>query len=309
LSADLRSSARQVYEKVLGDLEKFGIARYDFGGALQLLERWVRIPEILERRIPEDVLREISERAKIAVQAAPFENQQFAKRLLQQATEVFRPYIRSNENKLLGYLHNTRIGLDYLAELHRLRAENPALIDETLGDAIAASFSWLELENLNELLKFGRALLTMQFQAESTPAETEPVALVPNVPAGLGKLVQTIATRGISKDSARKLSDIFGLGAGGRSGRPPKDYSDEYDLKVSGHSWAGVARLTMLVDPDLEAEFGGRNYDLLTFEMREKITHRIREGVKSYARRYGKPLPPRSATDEPDLAEGEQKTS
>jgi len=307
LTPYLRSNANEVYKKVLADLEQYGSAGYSFDVALQLLEQWARIPELLERRLPEDVLREISERTKIAVQAMPFENQQFAKRLVSQATEIFGPYIKSNENTLLDYLHLARMGLTYLSELHRLRADNPTLIDEILGDAIAASFSWQELENLNELLKIGVALFKLLFKAESTPTETEPLPRVPDAPAGLGKLVQTMVAQGISKDSLLKFAEIVGLRLGGRSGRPPKDYSNEYDLKVSGNSWAGVARLTLLMDPVLETEFGGSNYDLLTFEKRETLKHRIREGVKSYAKRNGKPLPSQVEADEPDQSEGEQK--
>jgi len=304
----LQFRAREMYEKALHDIEKYGTAKYVFEDALQLLERWVRIPALFDRLLSEDAVLELTMRIKEAVQAAPNENRELAKRLVRDGAEAIRPYYEKNEKTFFEMIRRARTGLTYIADLRRLFADNPTGFNELFADGIAASFSLPEIQNLSELLKIAIALPKLPFPVESTSAESEPLGALPEVPAGLGNLVQSMVTQGISKDSARKFTELIGLRTGGKSGRRPKDYSKEYDRKASGLSWAKVAQQSVLEDPDLKAEFRACTFDSLDFETREAIKHRIREGVKSYAKRIGKPFPPRLEPYEANRGAGEQKT-
>ena len=116
-------------------------------------------------------------------------------------------------------------------------------------------------------------------------------ASIPVLPAGLAAHVQSMASSGISKDTAAKFFRLIGLEVGGRPGRPSKDYSREYDLKASGLSWSNVARRALEEKPEIKEEFGGRTFQSLSFQERTNLTNRIREGVRSYAERTSRPFP------------------
>jgi hypothetical protein len=73
-------------------------------------------------------------------------------------------------------------------------------------------------------------------------------------------------------------------------GRPVQDYSREYEWKKS-MSWAQVTRRSLAENDDIRDEFQGRSYDTLGFEQQQSLMNRIREGVRSYAKRTGKPFP------------------
>jgi len=56
-------------------------------------------------------------------------------------------------------------------------------------------------------------------------------------------------------------------------------------------SWAQVTRRSLAENDDIRDEFQGRSYDTLGFEQQQSLMNRIREGVRSYAKRTGKPFP------------------
>jgi hypothetical protein len=102
---------------------------------------------------------------------------------------------------------------------------------------------------------------------------------------------------GISKDGASKLLELLGLEVGGRPGRPSKDYSREHKARKAGLSWATLASKTFKESPELQQEFGSDDFNSLTFEQKDNLKNRIREGVKSHERKLASPsrsslLPP-----------------
>ena len=44
-------------------------------------------------------------------------------------------------------------------------------------------------------------------------------------------------------------------------------------------------------NPEIREEFGGRTFQSLSFQERTNLANRIREGVRSYAERVGRPFP------------------
>ena len=57
-------------------------------------------------------------------------------------------------------------------------------------------------------------------------------------------------------------------------------------LKAAGQSWSAVAAHTLENDPETHEEFGSRRYDALTFQEKELLKHRVREGVRRLRRAH-----------------------
>ena len=67
-----------------------------------------------------------------------------------------------------------------------------------------------------------------------------------------------------------------------------------------------MARERLRENLELRDEFGGRDFESLNFEEQENLKNRIREGVRSYAERTGRPFPIGSE-DEPDSGDPAEK--
>ena len=114
-----------------------------------------------------------------------------------------------------------------------------------ISNGLAATLSRQELNSLAGLVTFVDAATRLPFKELTDGLEKQPTSElttpIPELPIGLPSLVQSMATSGISKNMPGKFFDLIGLEVGGKPGRPPKDYSREYELKKS-LSWTKVAR-------------------------------------------------------------------
>jgi hypothetical protein len=61
-----------------------------------------------------------------------------------------------------------------------------------------------------------------------------------------------------------------------------------HSLKESGHSWREITKILFESDPDLQEEFGVKEFSELKSNQREHLQHRIEQGHRSYRRRMGK---------------------
>jgi hypothetical protein len=140
---------------------------------------------------------------------------------------------------------------------------------------------------------------------EQSSTQTESTPTIPQAPKGLATLVQSMSS-GISQDGAIRFLELIGLEIGGKAGRHRKDYSREYDLKMSG-SWTQVARQALAEREELQTEFGSRDYDSLDFRQQHLLRNRIRQGVRKYAKLSNKPLPSEAELSDSPLNGKEQK--
>jgi hypothetical protein len=294
LAPHLRLRASELYEEALQALESIEPNKYDFNSALQLVERNVRIPSLLNRMILDDTVREISGGIDEAILAVPNENRELARNSVNVAAEAFLPYYRNNSKTFLENLRFASLGSTCALDLHREFADNPEALTKFLSDALAVTLSRQQLGALAGLVALIVAFVKLPFKEptehKEQPSTTELTPTIPEPPAGLVSLVQSMGASGISKDTASKFLQLIGLEIGGRPGRPTKDYSREYELKAT-KSWTQVAAQALLENAELREEFGGRTYESLPFEEQENLKNRIREGVRSYAERMGKPFP------------------
>jgi hypothetical protein len=120
-------------------------------------------------------------------------------------------------------------------------------------------------------------------------------------------LTRLVGGQGLSIKALTSLLSAVGVPLGGRPGRTPKNYSSEYELKAAGKPWPVVAEHTLENDDETRQEFNGRKFSALTFEEKEILKHRVREGVRSYARRVGKLFPPRKESKVSPPSHGEQE--
>jgi len=108
-------------------------------------------------------------------------------------------------------------------------------------------------------------------------------------------IAKRISKEGLSFEKLRNLVSLFGF-QGGQPGRPTKDYSAEYELKAMGRTWREVAQHVYENDRDTRKEFGFSDFRQLTREQQFVLRNRVREGIRAYAEREGKPFPPRPHT-------------
>lgn len=286
----LRSHAAEMYAGILQERESSGRNEgYSFEGAVQVLERFVRIPELLEHAVSERDFARVREHISKVVQDVSSENREYAHRVIRELVTAFQPDYAKNEKSVSEKALLIRRGLLYLDDMRRLFARDQEGFVLFLGDAIAVSLPKSEVTNLQMWGAVGAHLLQMA-SGQNIATQPNQMTTIPSPPFGLNGILQNMKDRGISGNSLIQLAETLGITVGAKPGRSIEDYSREYELKAR-LSWREVARKRLEDDPELRAEFGGRSYDELEFETKGRVVNRIREGVRQYAIRNGKPFP------------------
>jgi hypothetical protein len=112
----------------------------------------------------------------------------------------------------------------------------------------------------------------------------------------LGEIVNWITNEGLSLEKLKNLVSLFGF-QGGHPGRPTKDYSAEYELRAKGYKWREVAEYAYKNRPEIRQEFGASEFGDLARTRRADLMHRVREGIRGYAKRERRPFPSKMKTD------------
>jgi hypothetical protein len=307
LTPALRSRSAEIYAEILHELEAYGSDKYVFERALAHLESSVRIPELLEYRLDDHDVQELSGRISQAVQVISNENRDLAKRIVGEAANAFSPILEGTWKTSYETTELIKTGFTYINDLRRVFADDIPALTEFLGDAIAASLSRTELEALDEWRKLGVKILN-SVSGSATESNPTSSTIVPTPPIGLSGVIQGLApNRRISQNSLNTLATLLGFEVRGVPGRPTEDYSREFDLKMSGLSWSDLARQMITESSDLRAEFGGVDYDSLDRARQETVTNRIRQGVMGFAKRTGRRLQARTEPGQANPSSGEQK--
>jgi len=298
LSEPLRMRASAIYEQCLGDLQTYGADKYEFGRALELTERWLRIPELLERRLSEDDITEIADVAKNAARSISEENIDLAQLVVREAENSFGTYYQKNPRAVEVRLLTIVEGITYMRDLQRTFGGHREGLEEFLTNALASSLSRVELENVREVMKL--AGLVME-RASDSLAETEIGKLdgLLQVPRGIIDLVRlAVVAKRISPNALVTLAERLGITVEGKRGRPTKDYSRECELRMSGKTYTEIARQAVAERQELRDEFGGRDYDSLDRAEKLLVWRRIHQGVITHAERAGISLPSDANTDD-----------
>ena len=306
----LRDRAAETYAQALERWNSWD-GKHDLDAVLQRFERHARVPLFLDRVLFDESIFEVRTNVKQTASRVSNENRALATSIVRNAATAFGPFYKSNGETLFNTINATRAALSSVGDLRRMFANDPEGLTEFFIDLLSASFPLSELQKINRLLTFGLSLFSLPFRQDGGDQPTPGTALlpaIPDIPQPLVSLFQSMGTLGISKNSLGKFAELLGLEVGGQPGRRSKGYFREYELKISGLSWSEVARRALAERLDLQEEFGTSDYDSLEYAFKDRLRHRIRQGVLLYAERSGKPAPSAIDTAEHIPTEREQET-
>lgn len=264
---------------------------YKFADAVAEFESTVRVPQFFERALSDSELIKALESVKAEAEKVPPEKRALAHQVVRGLADAVKNRHSDFIRKQMDTLREARASMLVLFDLKREFGSDYDRFVEFLGDAVAGSMEEEALQKardwpakLESIFKLGNKLSSAP-QAEQDKARSDLLEAV-------GRALNYLQSgRGPSLSMFQSLLVTLRPLLKGQSGRPPKDYAQEYEWKASGLSWTDVARRCLQENPDLRTEFGGRDFDSLKFEEQENLRHRIREGVKSYAVRMVKPFP------------------
>ena len=297
------SRAKHLYSRASERFEEHKAAGYDFQLALVHLERWLRVPDCFSYLLSDEDFAEIQSRVTDAAALIPNEQRERVHNIIARARKQFEPFYLKNEDQLIENLHLLRRGLVFIFDMRRMSANGQSEILDFVADGIASTLTQAEIENLDRWVRALSLLpaISSTFRSESGVTALRSVML-PLLPKEIVGIVELVAARGgISPGSLKNLAELFGMTVESKPGRPQKDYSREYEHKISGATWTEVARRAVAERADLRKEFQGIDYESLDYVHRDQIWNRVRQGVRSWARHAGKPLP--SDVEAPPLGE------
>jgi hypothetical protein len=161
LTPYLRFRASEIYAEALHAYESVERDKYDFNSGLQIVERFVRIPQLMNRLILEDTLREVSNKIEEEIKSVPNENKELARKIVQMAAQAFGPYYQNNRKEFLETLSAASLGVTCVIDFHRMFADNPEGLTKFLIDAFAV-MSHQELNALGQLAAFVAGILGLE---------------------------------------------------------------------------------------------------------------------------------------------------
>lgn len=291
LSPYLHTRAKEVYSAILHYQNAGGIEAYDLERGIHHLENGVWLPKYFERFSLESEVQDVIQKLKKSAGSVPQAKKEVAKEIVAEGSAILKQFCENNTGtvRMIGLVRPIMV---FIENLQVMYFDNTQEMIVLMTDLLAGNESDEELKNLGELLKILRPLAAISSSAQSGQGSAKPADL-PKVPAELPGVIELMVAKGASWHLLERLFELLGVRVTSLPGRPVADYSREYENKVLGkNSWSEVARQALEDKPELRNEFGGRGWDALHHSEREKVRNRVRQGVTTYAKRMGKPLPP-----------------
>jgi hypothetical protein len=284
-------NASELYAVAVSDLTKFPKRQYDFDRAVAEFEQSARTSEAFECVVSSKELSNLVISIRNQAEKIATEDRLRAANLAKRLVDVFglryEKFIREQIKQLPSY----RRAFLFLSDLQREFGGNYPAFVEFVSDIFAAQSGEKELRELESAVIVLESILSLVDQMKQAPEGNEESRL--KLIAEFQQIVsRMVGGQGLSLDSLKGFLSILGFPVGGRPGRTPKDYSAEYALKAAGSTWRAVAEHTLKNDSETRLEFGQREYEALSWEEKDTLKNRIREGVRSYAKRTSKSFPP-----------------
>jgi hypothetical protein len=277
-----------LYREAIADSEAFTNVKLNFKKALGELEQSERLPAYFARVFSKNEFGSLEENVgKEAKKTSP-ERIALAEKFFNELLDVPRKRYFKDTHSLLEDLPNWIWFLQLVSDLHREYGDDYRGIVKTLATVVATSSSE---EELKEALLFPEALdsfceLIEQLRSASMIKQTEMIPRLASMLAGIRSRLN--AGQGLSQKFIETSLAMLGPQVRGRPGRRAGDYSQVHSLKESGHSWREITKILFESDPDLQEEFGVKEFSELKSNQREHLQHRIEQGHRSYRRRMGK---------------------
>jgi len=281
---------KEVYAQALEALKIWGPA-YRFADAVAEFENTARVPQFFERVVSDSEFAKAIELLKAEAEKVTHEKRALAHQIIRGFADVVRNHYGDYIRKQLETLPSYRSSFLVLSDLQREFGNDYERFVEFFAEGVAVNAEEEALRKAIDWPSKLESIFKLVDQASSAP-QAEQEKIRSDLAEALGNALNYLQSgRGLSLSMLQNLLLPLRPLLTSQAGRPPKDYSREYEWKASGLSWTQVTGRSLQENPELRAEFGGREFDSLTFEEREGLTNRIRQGVKSYAERVGKPFP------------------
>lgn len=281
-----------IYEAVIGDLENFPTAKYDFDRIVAEFEQNIRIVDHFECAVSKAELQHLIALSKAQAESTSAEDRAEGARLAGEVLKVFGSRYDAYLGTQLKQIDFYRHVLLLMSDFHSAFAGDYAGFAQFLADTLAAHTPKKHNQQLESwTLLFELIFTLIDHMTETSPESDE--ASTAKIQADLREIMNRAkGGKGISKDSAMHLISLFGFHVGGLPGRTAKDYSAEYRLRAAGKKWREVAEHNFENDPESRQDFGGRTFAELSGAERSILIHRIKEALRGFAERTKQPFPP-----------------
>ncbi len=285
-----------LYASAVADLENFPTGQYDFDHAVNELEQRVRIVDCFEYVLSDTELQRVVAWSKAQAAKMSSEDKAQAAKIADDLLGIFRSRPNGFVRKQLTQLLSIGRAFRFMADLHMHFEGRYNEFAQFVADAIAAHTPKEDNRQLEVFIPLLRSVFALIDQMSETSVEADEASRA-QFEAAVRDIVNRVAGgKGVSIGALKNLLSGFGFPLGGLPGRTTEDYSREYALRAEGQKWRRVVEHRLQNDPKTRQEFGGRTFHELTRLERLSLMHRVREGVRSYAKRTGKPFPRQSAT-------------
>ena len=288
-----------LYRKTTKDFKSFPVNTYDFARAVAEVEKSWRLVDLFQYVVTEEEMhRIIVASAEEAGRVSPEDRAQ-SEKIANELLAVFRPQYDNLIREYIDKIPTLRRNFLFMLDLHREFEGNYELFSRFVSDVIAAHTPKEENRGLETATLFFKSVFKLIADMKESSSNPDG-AFDKKIQDDFQDLMTRIAGgQGVSIKSLLNLLSAIGFPLGGKPGRTPKDYSNEYALKAAGKTWPELAASLLEKDPETAEEFGGHKFNALTFEKKELLKNRVREGVRSYASRMNKPFPPKIESEPP----------
>ncbi len=284
----------ELYTTAIAAVETMSPNQFDFDSAVTEFEQSVRLVDHFDYAISKVDLRSMITSAATKAEAAAPEHRIQARKIANDFLEIFRSrrrgWVGEQFPNIPRYLRTAR----FLSDLHDEFDGDPDRLTQFVADSITANAPPEDLNTLPAVLLFLEAVSRLIDSLQKTVTTENGQRSQEQARAVQDVLGRTLGGQGMSISAFQSLISIFGFELGGKPGRPGKDSLAEYELRASGKKWREVAEYILETDQKLSDEFGGRKFSQLSQIEKLNLTHRVKERLRAYAERTGKPFPPQN---------------
>jgi hypothetical protein len=276
----------ELFATACDDATKFPDHKYDFDRAVTEFEQRSRLVDYFQYLLTDSEFQQvISLSHENAAKTTP-EDRAEAASIKNELLELFGSQHKNFVRELTGKIPSIRRNLLFCLEMQKQFEGDYDGFANFLVAVMAGHAPNEDQQNLRAAIPFlGSVLSLIDHLTEDTGKDKQARDVE------FREIMSRIASQGWSFEMLRSVASVLGF-QGGRPGRPVKDYSTEYELRAAGKKWREVAEYNLENDAETRQEFGGRAFRNLSVQEKSILMHRVKEGLRSFAKRTGKLFPP-----------------
>ncbi len=288
LSKQQLSLIRTNFDLVQTSLKDSYGKKYDFEKALVEFEGALSLSFVFARLLSKRQFTQFAEQFCLESKHVSIERRAESRKVVEAFFDLFEKKLPSFYPAVLRSLPTFWAYLFLVTDTIREFAGDQERLRQFLEDAIACHSKGEEIQELGELPKRIEEYL-IPIALVGSAIEEKRAELGPEMAKVLEVLRQG---HSLTLPMVRKLLPLVGIPIGGRPGRPPGDYSQEYEWKQAGLSWTQVAARALECDSELREEFNGKAFRDLDGLQQESLRKRMQQRVRSLVRKPDKAMPP-----------------